>query len=274
MALTVILSSVGNPDFGQDTRRPVNGANKRRVKVQDFRQASMACLAFIADHDLGGGNWNGGLVTDATGREVGNVSYNGCVWEPGGFKINAEPLYRPASADAKADRKDPIKAAVVDVPGFGEVSVTGGWQLNIVDGTQRIGGSFCSVSGRFLVGGKRHEFAESVIFEDFGDAHILRERLSIHPDGAMDQTTPVSDQLWTALSSAITEYFASPEGVVLTLENAMVDRSRMVALHRSSIADRRAQIDRFVDAIAAEQKFIDHLQSRLAEFAAAPSPTR
>jgi hypothetical protein len=51
--------------------------------VASLEEASASCLAFIAEHDLGGGNWSGGQVRDtATGVVVARVSYNGRLWPP------------------------------------------------------------------------------------------------------------------------------------------------------------------------------------------------
>jgi hypothetical protein len=76
---TVEMSACQNPDFPRRYDLPA----KRTVEVASLREASEACRRFIEDHDLGGGNWNGGRVRDAaTGGVEALVSYNGRVWTP------------------------------------------------------------------------------------------------------------------------------------------------------------------------------------------------
>ena len=80
----VSLASVGNPDFGQDPSRALFGAAPDQwQEVGSIADAASACLRFIDENELGGGNWAGGDVVDATGRTVARVSYNGRVWLPG-----------------------------------------------------------------------------------------------------------------------------------------------------------------------------------------------
>lgn len=45
-------------------------------------EASAACRKFIADNELGGGNWSGGDVQDEAGKVVARISYNGRAWLP------------------------------------------------------------------------------------------------------------------------------------------------------------------------------------------------
>ena len=79
--MIVVLESVGNPDFGQDPDRPMWGCTPNHAKVvKTFKEASEACVKFIDDNELGGGNWSGGLIKK-NGKAIANVSYNGRVWE-------------------------------------------------------------------------------------------------------------------------------------------------------------------------------------------------
>ena len=80
--MKVALSSIGNPDFGQDPNRPMYGCEKnKRVTVLSFKEASEVCLEFIKSNYLGGGNWRGGDITDDSGKVIAIVSYNGKVWK-------------------------------------------------------------------------------------------------------------------------------------------------------------------------------------------------
>ncbi len=78
----VTLSSVGNPDFGQNPNRPLPGVRRRIDPVKTLNEASEACCKFIAEHALGSGNWAGGEVTTEDGCVVARISYNGRVWSP------------------------------------------------------------------------------------------------------------------------------------------------------------------------------------------------
>ena len=75
----VELTACQNPDFPRRYDLPA----KRTAEAASLREASAVCRCFIEEHDLGGGNWNGGKVRDAaTSRVVALVSYNGRVWTP------------------------------------------------------------------------------------------------------------------------------------------------------------------------------------------------
>ena len=79
--MKVELSSVGNPDFGQNPNEPLYGCERnRKVEVDSFEKAALLCLQFISKNDLGGGNWSGGLITEGK-KKIAYVSYNGRVWE-------------------------------------------------------------------------------------------------------------------------------------------------------------------------------------------------
>jgi hypothetical protein len=63
-------------------RRP-DLPDKRTVSATTLVEASDVCQRFIAEHDLGSSNWNGGRVRDlSTGKIVALVSYNGRIWTP------------------------------------------------------------------------------------------------------------------------------------------------------------------------------------------------
>jgi hypothetical protein len=83
--LTVVLDTRGNPDFGENPRRPVKGLRKRVVSVATIGEASRVCRTFIEANELGGGNWTGGQVFDYSGQHVAQISYNGRAWEVGEF---------------------------------------------------------------------------------------------------------------------------------------------------------------------------------------------
>ena len=83
--LAVVLDTRGNPDFGQDPRRRLPGRPERKVLVANLHEASRVCRAYIERHNVGGGNWTGGQVFDASGKQVAQISYNGRAWKPGPY---------------------------------------------------------------------------------------------------------------------------------------------------------------------------------------------
>jgi hypothetical protein len=89
---TVTLSSVGNPDYGQDPNRSLPGVKNARVAVRSKQAASDLCKKFIEANQLGSGNWSGGDIFD-DGNLVARVSYNGRVWRAG--KCLAENVAKP-----------------------------------------------------------------------------------------------------------------------------------------------------------------------------------
>ena len=74
----VNLASVGNPDYRQDPTKSILPEIQRTVN--SFREASGACMDYIAEWDLGGGNWAGGQIFKNS-IQVAEISYNGRIWE-------------------------------------------------------------------------------------------------------------------------------------------------------------------------------------------------
>jgi hypothetical protein len=75
---TVLMSSVGNPDYGQSPDQDLPGVFRIRAKVDTMEEASVICQRYIGLHDLGSGNWSGGDIIE-NGQVVAKVSYNGRV---------------------------------------------------------------------------------------------------------------------------------------------------------------------------------------------------
>jgi hypothetical protein len=89
-ALFVQLDSVGNPDYeDQEPGVPMPGVPTKKVAVQSLAEASAVCREYLDEHDLGGGNWSGGLVTDEHGTALAEISYNGRIWPEGCTPGNA-----------------------------------------------------------------------------------------------------------------------------------------------------------------------------------------
>ena len=74
------LGSRGNPDYGQDPNVSADfGPADEWVLVRSLREASNRCLDYIAENELGGGSWAGGVVR-ANHINIAYISYNGRVW--------------------------------------------------------------------------------------------------------------------------------------------------------------------------------------------------
>jgi len=77
---TVELANRGNPDHGQNPDEPVwGGPEDRHVPVETFQEASNLCRQYITEHDLGMGNWTGGMIK-IDGKTVAYVTYGGRVF--------------------------------------------------------------------------------------------------------------------------------------------------------------------------------------------------
>ena len=90
--MKVLLASCGNPDYRQDTDKELFGCERNKwVTVKTFKEASQQCIDFIERNDLGGGNWNGGIIVEGS-KIVARVSYNGRVWEGNEFSSKAKEI--------------------------------------------------------------------------------------------------------------------------------------------------------------------------------------
>ncbi len=92
--MKVLLSNRGNPDMRQDPDRPVYGCPEDDVwaDVENYKEASSLCRAYIKRHQLGGGNWSGGAILGRDLKQIAYVSYNGRVWtgKPQDYPNNTE----------------------------------------------------------------------------------------------------------------------------------------------------------------------------------------
>ena len=90
---SVKLSNVGNPDYRQDSSKPLPDTACGWARVNTLKEAVELCLLYIAFYGLGGGNWNGGLITqEADGLVVGRVSYNGRIWADEAWTPNTKEI--------------------------------------------------------------------------------------------------------------------------------------------------------------------------------------
>ena len=73
----VAVSAHGNPDHGQNPNAEV--AIGGFVFADTIEQCQDIVRRYIAEHDLGAGNWTGGAVYE-DGVQIGQISYNGRYW--------------------------------------------------------------------------------------------------------------------------------------------------------------------------------------------------
>ena len=83
--MTVTLGSVKN--YQQAPAESNKYIPLTVIIVQSLMEASIKCRDYIRQHDLGAGNWNGGLVEDEHNMFLANISYNGRAWGKGGYEI-------------------------------------------------------------------------------------------------------------------------------------------------------------------------------------------
>jgi hypothetical protein len=89
----VELSAAPNPDYENRDPRGTVSIRPHRVPVASFEEAARACGRYIAENGLGNGNWTGGKITDARGKVIAKVSYNGRVWPPGKWTSGTKALW-------------------------------------------------------------------------------------------------------------------------------------------------------------------------------------
>lgn len=102
---TVILASVGNPDFGQDQCEPVCGVFNKVIPVNTLEEASIKCRNYVEANVLGSGNWAGGQIYEDK-TQVAYVSYNGRICPVGSenfktfdYGLGFDSTYTPPMAN-------------------------------------------------------------------------------------------------------------------------------------------------------------------------------
>jgi hypothetical protein len=256
-AMTLTLSNVGNPDFGQDPNRPLPGTSKRLRRVFSLEEASKACRAYIEENELGGGNWTGGKLVGDDGEEVGRVSYNGAVWPPGPSVVGQEPLYvpggpRPAKVDPLAWEK-----VILDVPGHGKVSVSGCLRI----------ATLASVPGAFEVGGRRYDFSAYVEFGPDG-LKAMPASINMHPDGRLDLDAACPKSVLKALKAVVKDWASEPEGMAVLLSNEVKDLRKTVESDESRVgyaqaelSKREAELEASKNALVEAEEMLESLTS-------------
>lgn len=78
--LVLQLQADPNPDFAPGSHEASIAVPLLLVPVESLGSAQSQALRFIAEHDLGAGNWTGGLVL-RDGQPYARISYNGRIWD-------------------------------------------------------------------------------------------------------------------------------------------------------------------------------------------------
>ena len=92
---TVSLINRGNPDLGQSPTKPLPSSRCYKKAVRSVLEARRICLEYIRKYQLGGSHWCGGQVTNAQGRSVAHISYNGRLWQPQSNENLSKKPYLP-----------------------------------------------------------------------------------------------------------------------------------------------------------------------------------
>jgi hypothetical protein len=80
MIYSVLLTTCGNPDHGQNPYETLWGVPTERVYTASIEECQQRVMEYIDEYELGAGNWAGGEVYDGLGNVIGHISYNGRFW--------------------------------------------------------------------------------------------------------------------------------------------------------------------------------------------------
>jgi hypothetical protein len=88
----VLLSNRGNPDHQQDPGRPLYGTPKDQwAEAPSIEACAKLCRAYITLHELGGGNWTGGVIVMQGGQVTQGTAVLGIIAYGGRFFPIDEP---------------------------------------------------------------------------------------------------------------------------------------------------------------------------------------
>ena len=71
---------VGNPDYGQDPRKPPFGVKNEVIAAETLDDLKSKVRDWCTENSIGGGNWVEPKVT-VDGECIGYMSYNCRVWD-------------------------------------------------------------------------------------------------------------------------------------------------------------------------------------------------
>lgn len=116
--LVLQLQADPNPDFSPDSHEASVQVPSQFVAVESLASAQSMVVRFIAEHDLGAGNWTGGLVLH-DGEPYARISYNGRIWDaatdeelkPDGSRV----VEAPPSSDPDRQQVDALSAYYEEV---------------------------------------------------------------------------------------------------------------------------------------------------------------
>jgi hypothetical protein len=255
--MNFVLRSVGNPDFGQDPDRPLPGVPVIKKQVSTLANASKACRDYIGKYGLGGGNWPETKIFEGT-KEIGRISYNGIVWAPGNWTSESEQLWPPATP-ATEDEFDPFKgeSAIIDVPGVCSVEVYGTFDHS---GLKSVKGSF-HLEGRTLL---LHDYF--IHRRDGAQGFIPRRELCLIDTLTGEHFKSAgTKRAAEAISAAVCQWFATPEGYAMIARNQRKSILQQVAVSRRNIGYLQKQIADLEGDIATGEKAASDVSEDLPE---------
>jgi len=82
----------GNPDFGQDPRKPPYGVRVKKIKAKTYDELKTLVREWMSDNGIGGGNWQDPPLL-VNGEVVGYMSFNGKVWADRNWTPETKQIY-------------------------------------------------------------------------------------------------------------------------------------------------------------------------------------
>lgn len=80
MEYKIKLTTIGNPDYGQDPSKPLYGVKPAMIKATTIEELRQKVSVWKEYNNVGGGNWPMPAVY-LDGAVAGYMSYNGRVWD-------------------------------------------------------------------------------------------------------------------------------------------------------------------------------------------------
>lgn len=216
--LQVVLSNVGNPDYGQNPEYTLPGRPNRIAAAKDLAEASSLCRTYIGESDLGGGNWSGGLILK-DGKEFAKVSYNGRIWAlPQRVDDKPiwpiEPKHEAPSPKRTIDGVEPLEyeEAVVEMPGYGQLKISGCYRV-----------AHCStVPGKFTMDGRRMDFTTYIRVTRDGGVQSVAP-FDLHPDGLSEISIKAPKKFQSLVTETLRGWGDEPTNAAMFLRNQFAD---------------------------------------------------
>ncbi len=248
MPMTVTLDNVGNPDRQQDPGRRLSGTRRWVLAVADLAEASRLALAYIAENDLGGGNWPDAEVT-RDGKPFASISYNGVAWPPGRWRSDMVPLHDPRAKVEPVADPDAFEAVDLD-----------------------LGEGLCvTVSACLRYGAWRLKGDTARIADDLLSGSVVLSR-DAEPSVSCRSKRDEAKAIHEAVEAAVRSWFAGPDAKAVVFGNEVRARRRDLARAEEMVARHEADLARARDASVVARIAWEGAEFDLEEVTAAPRP--